>query len=218
MDIQENLVRLLAALPEGVRLVAVSKFRPESTIMKAYDAGQRLFGENRVQELIRKQPNLPDDIEWHLIGSLQTNKVKYIVPFISMIQSVDSLKLLQEINRQAGKCDRTIRVLLEIHIAEEQSKHGFSPDDCRALISDGLWLQLANVQICGLMGMATYTDDKERVGQEFCTLRNLFDEIRSRPEIDRFLFNELSMGMSDDFRIAIDEGSTMVRIGSAIFN
>ena len=218
MIIQENLSKLQASLPDGVKLVAVSKFQQEAAIKEAYDAGQRLFGENRVRELTGKQPNLPGDIEWHFIGTLQTNKVKYIAPFVSMIQSVDSLKLLQEINRQAEKCNRIIRILIEIHIAKEASKHGFPPGECRALFSHNITAQYKNVQICGLMGMATFSDNREQVRHEFRNLRILFDEIRSLPEIDESLFCELSMGMSDDYQIAIEEGSTMVRIGSAIFH
>jgi len=216
-EVRKNLLKVQASLPCGVKLVVVSKFQPEAKIKEAYEAGQRIFGENRVQELIAKQPLLPDDIEWHLIGSLQTNKVKYIAPFISMIQSVDTLKLMQEINRQAEKNNRIIRILLEVHIAEEESKHGFSPDECYAIFSEGLPAFYPNIQICGLMGMATFTDNSEQVRREFHTLRMLFDDISKMPSIDPSLFTELSMGMSDDYPIAIEEGSTMVRIGSAIF-
>jgi len=218
MSVQDNLSKILASLPDGVTLVAVTKFRSVETIKEAYDLGQRIFGENRVQELIAKQPLLPDDIDWRLIGSLQTNKVKYIAPFISMIQSVDTLKLIQEINRQAEKCNRSIRVLLEVHIAKEDSKHGFSPEECRNLFSDGIPGKFSNIQICGLMGMATFTDDREQTRREFRTLKHLFDEIRTMPSIDPSMFSELSMGMSDDYKIAIEEGATMVRIGSAIFH
>ena len=223
MNIRDNLLRLQASLADATRhdlpvqLVAVSKFHSSTQIREAYDAGQRLFGENRVQELIAKQPNLPADIEWHFIGTLQTNKVKYIAPFVSMIQSVDTIKLMHEINRQAEKCNRTIRVLLEVHIAGEESKHGFSPDECRSFFSEGLPAQFRHVQICGLMGMATFTDDVEVVRREFRNLRRLFDELGLLPAIDKSLFCELSIGMSDDYKIAIEEGSTMVRIGSAIF-
>jgi len=218
MNVCSNLSKLLSLLPDEVQLVAVSKFQSEARIREVYDAGQRIFGENRVQELAGKQPNLPNDIEWHFIGTLQTNKVKYIVPFISMIQSVDSVKLLQEINRQAEKYNRIIRVLIEVHIAEEDSKHGFSIDECRTFFLDGIPLQFKNIQICGLMGMATLTEDVKAVRNEFGNLRTLFEEIRSIPEIDKSHFTELSMGMSDDFKIAIEEGSTMVRIGTAVFN
>jgi len=218
MFIRNNFLEINSHLPEGVKLVAVSKFHPVEVIREAYDAGQRIFGENRVQELTAKQPFLPEDIEWHFIGTLQTNKVKFIAPFISMIQSVDTLKLMQEINRQAEKCDRLIRVLIEVHIAEEESKHGFSQAECKALFVDGIPALLKNIQICGLMGMATFTDDKMQVRREFETLRTLFREIKSMlSTTGNALFTELSMGMSDDYLIAIEEGSTMVRIGSALF-
>ena len=217
MNVRDNLSKLRASLPDGVKLVAVSKFHSVATIQEAYDAGQRIFGENRVQELIAKQPVLPGDIEWHFIGSLQTNKVKYIAPFISMIQSVDSLKLMQEINRQAENCNRTIRVLLEVHIAEEESKHGFTPGECITFFSDGISEKYKNIQVCGLMGMATFTDDLAQVGREFSTLQTLFGEIRMMQAIDKSTFTELSMGMSDDYLTAIEAGSTMVRIGSALF-
>ncbi|MDR2916502.1 MAG: YggS family pyridoxal phosphate-dependent enzyme [Tannerella sp.] len=217
MDIKHNLSEIYSSLPEGVKLIAVSKFHPAETVREAYDAGQRIFGESRVQELTAKQPVLPGDIEWYFIGTLQTNKVKYIAPFISMIQSVDTLKLMQEINRQAEKCNRKIRILIEVHVAEEESKHGFSPDECKTLFTDGVLTQFENIQVCGLMGMATFTNDTEQVRREFGTLRNLFDEISSMPATDKSTFTELSMGMSDDYKTAIEEGSTMVRIGTAIF-
>ena len=217
MDIKNNISDIYSSLPDGVKLIAVSKFHHAETVKKAYDAGHKIFGESRVQELIVKQPALPEDIEWHFIGTLQTNKVKYIAPFISMIQSVDSLKLLYEINRQAEKNNRKIRILIEVHIAEEESKHGFSPDECRAIFTEGITAQLENVQICGLMGMATFTDDAGQVKREFGKLRSLFDEIRSMPATEKPIFTELSMGMSDDYKIAIENGSTMIRIGTAIF-
>jgi pyridoxal phosphate enzyme (YggS family) len=218
MDIKKNLQALYASLPKSVTLVAVSKYHPVETIRRAYDAGQRTFGESRVQELTAKQPLLPDDVEWHFIGTLQTNKVKHIAPFIAMIQSVDTLRLLQEIDRQAGKCNRIIRTLIEVHIAEEETKHGFSPDECRALFTgDLLRRQYRNIQVCGLMGMATFTPDTDRVRREFARLRHLFETIKTMPDTDRALFTELSMGMSDDHAIALEEGSTMVRIGTGIF-
>ena len=217
MCIEDNISKITESLPSEVKLVAVSKFHPVGTIEKAFDAGQRLFGESRVQELIVKQPDLPDDIEWHFIGTLQTNKVKYIAPFISLIQSVDSLKLLHEIDYQASKCNRKIRVLIEVHIAEEESKHGFSPDECKALFTDGTIARFSGIQVCGLMGMATFTDDKEQVRREFRKLRTLFEEVKAMPANVESAFTELSMGMSDDYKTAIEEGSTMVRIGTAIF-
>ena len=217
MFIEENISKITDSLPCGVKLIAVSKFHPAETVKKAYDAGHRIFGESRVQELIVKQPALPEDIEWHFIGTLQTNKVKFIAPFISMIQSVDSLKLIREIDHQAKKCNRLIRVLIEVHIAEEDSKHGFSPEECKALFSDGTIEQFRNIQVCGLMGMATFTDDIEQVKREFRKLRTLFEEIQSISAYEDSTFTELSMGMSDDYETAIAEGSTMIRIGTAIF-
>ncbi|MDR1525683.1 MAG: YggS family pyridoxal phosphate-dependent enzyme [Tannerella sp.] len=217
MDIKENLSKIKSTLPEGVRLIAVSKFHPAETVKEAYDAGQRIFAESRVQELAAKQPALPGDIEWHFIGTLQTNKVRHIAPFISMIQSVDSIKLLREINRQAENCGRTIRLLIEVHIAGEDTKHGFSTGECRALFAGDVFKQFACIQVCGLMGMATFTGDTEQIRREFGTLRTLFNEIKSMPFTGHPLFTELSMGMSDDYRTAIGEGSTMVRIGTGIF-
>ena len=217
MDIGNNISEIYASLPSGVKLVAVSKFHPAETVKMAYDAGHKIFGESRVQELTAKQPALPEDIEWHFIGTLQTNKVKHIAPFVSMIQSVDSLKLMREIDHQAEKFNRKIRILIEIHIAEEESKHGFTPDECKTLFSDGTVTQFSNIQVCGLMGMATFTDDMEQVKCEFGKLRLLFDEIKSMPMTDKSAFSELSMGMSDDYKTAIEEGSTIVRIGTAIF-
>jgi pyridoxal phosphate enzyme, YggS family len=215
--IKKNISVICSSLPVGVKLVAVSKFHSVETVQKAYDVGQRIFGESRVQELMVKQPELPTDIEWHFIGTLQTNKVKFIAPFISMIQSVDSIKLMQEINRQAGKCNRKIRVLVEVHIAEENSKHGFSPDECIALFANDLQQQYPNIHVCGLMGMATFTDNIEQVAREFAKLRSLFSEIKSMSTIDKQIFTELSMGMSDDYKIAIEKGSTIIRVGTAIF-
>jgi len=215
--ITKNISEIRSSLPEGVKLVAVSKFHPAETIQEAYEAGLRIFGESRVQELTAKQPVLPEDIEWHFIGTLQTNKVKYIAPFISMIQSVDTLRLAEEINRQAAKCNRVIRILIEVHIAEETSKHGFSVDECKALFTGDVLQPLSNIQVCGLMGMATFTDHTDQVRHEFGRLRNLFEEIKSIPFTGNKLFTELSMGMSDDYKIAIEAGSTMVRIGTGIF-
>lgn len=217
MTIKKNISAIRASLPEGVKLVAVSKFHPVETIKEAYEAGIRIFGESRVQELVTKQPVLPEDIEWHFIGTLQTNKVKNIAPFISMIHSVDTLKLVQEIDRQAARCSRAIRVLIEVHIAEEANKHGFSVDECKTLFTGDVLQQFPNIQVCGLMGMATFTDNTDRVRREFGLLRSLFEDIKSMPFTGRDFFTELSMGMSDDYKIAIEEGSTMVRIGTGIF-
>lgn len=217
MDIKENLSKIKSTLPEGVKLIAVSKFHPAETVKEAYDAGQRIFGENRVQELVAKQPALPGDVEWHFIGTLQTNKVRCIAPFVAMIQSVDSLRLVREIDRQAERCGRTIRILIEVHIAEEDSKHGFSTEECRALFTGNAFKPFTRIHVCGLMGMATFTGDTEQIRREFGSLRSLFDEIRSMPGTDRSVFTELSIGMSDDYRTAIAAGSTMVRIGTGIF-
>lgn len=213
--IAEHIQMLRASLPEGVTLVAVSKFHPAEALMEAYEAGQRIFGESRAQELVAKQKELPADIEWHFIGTLQTNKVKDIAPFIHTIHSIDSLKLLQEVNKQAEKHDRIIRVLLEIHVAEEETKHGMTPDECRTLLDADL-SALTHIHIGGLMGMATFTDDMERVRSEFRQLAALFRELKEKhPELADF--KELSMGMSHDYQIAVEEGSTMVRIGTDIF-
>jgi pyridoxal phosphate enzyme (YggS family) len=216
MSIAQNIARIRSMLPDGVTLVAVSKFHPPEIIREAYDAGQRIFGENRVQELVAKRPLLPPDVEWHFVGTLQANKVKHIAPFICMIHSIDSAALLKEVDRQAAKWHRTIRVLLEIHIAEETSKHGFTMDECRALLREGMASACPNVCIAGLMGMATFTDDMEQAGREFKRLRAYFDEIKNDCPPSDF-FTELSMGMSGDCLPAVANGSTMVRIGSAIF-
>lgn len=198
------------------KLIAVTKTKPVDMLREAYDAGCRRFGENKVQEMAEKQPELPDDIEWHLIGHLQTNKVKYIAPFVTLIQSVDSLKLLQEINKQAAKYQRVIDCLLQIHIADEESKFGLSADEAEALLTDPALNDLPNVRIIGLMSLATNTDDQEQIRREFRGLKQLFDQLAT---IQRPMLNltELSMGMSGDYRIALEEGSTMVRVGSAIF-
>jgi len=208
---------VLATLPDGVRLVAISKYHPSSFIMEAYDEGQRIFGESHEQELASKVKELPQDIEWHFIGHLQTNKVKYIAPYISMIEAVDSLRLLREIEKQAARCDRVIKVLLELHIAEESTKYGLTPDDCRQLLEDGEWRTMSHVQICGLMMMASFTDDEEQISCEFQTAKDLFDELKQKHFADDPAFCERSWGMSDDYPLAVSHGSTMVRIGTAIF-
>ena len=216
-SVGENIRKITLGLPGGVRLVAVSKTQPVDAIMEAYQYGQRLFGENRVQELISKQPVLPGDIEWHLIGHLQTNKVKFIVPFVSMIQSVDSIKLLTTISREAVILNRTIDVLLQIHIAEEDTKFGFSSEELLEMLENnpaGTW---PGVCIRGLMGMATFTDDMEQVRREFSLLALLFRAVKDRFFTGMEYFNELSMGMSGDYQVAVGEGSTIVRIGSGIF-
>lgn len=216
-DVKANLRDVRASLPQGVRLVAISKFHPDEYIMAAYDEGQRVFGESQEQELARKAASLPKDIRWHFIGHLQTNKVRFIAPYISMIESVDSLRLLREIQKQAQKNDRVIDVLLELHIAKEATKYGLSPDDCRQLLAAGEWRQMGNVRICGLMMMASLTDDQEQIRGEFLQAASLFDEIKNAyfPHSDSFC--ERSWGMSDDYRIAVECRSTMVRVGTKIF-
>jgi len=217
MDIAENLQQIKETLPENVRLTAVSKFHPESVLLEAYNAGQRIFGENHVQELVPKYEHLPKDIEWHFIGHLQANKVKYIAPFIHTIQSADSLRLLEEINRQALKNNRIINVLLEIHIAQEVHKFGFFYEEVENLLQKKAFDALKNIQITGLMGMATFTNDEQQIRHEFNGLNAFFKKIKNIYLAGNHFFNQLSMGMSDDYLIAIEEGSTIVRIGSHIF-
>ena len=217
MSISLILSSIKAELPKQVRLVAVSKYHPVEMIQEAYDAGQRLFGENHVQEMTQKYALLPKDIEWHFIGHLQTNKVKYIAPFVSLIHSVDSLKLLKEINKQAEKVQRIIPCLLQIHIAKEETKFGFSFDECREMLQQGEWKNLKNVQLCGVMGMGTFTDNVDQVRSEFHSLKDFFDEIKENVFSDNPSFREISMGMTDDYPIAIEEGSTLIRIGTKIF-
>ena len=216
-DVKGNLKEVQASLPEGVRLVAVSKFHPSEYIDATYQEGQRIFGESHEQELSRKVKELPDDIKWHFIGHLQTNKVKYIAPYISMIDAVDSLKLLKEIQKQAAKNNRVIDVLLELHIAEEETKCGLTPDACRQLLDGGEWREMTNVRICGLMMMASNVDDDNQIRREFMTARQFFDEVKERYFADVDYFCERSWGMSDDYPIAVDCGSTMVRVGTKIF-
>lgn len=216
-DVAKGLREVRASLPEGVKLVAVSKFHPTEYLRAAYDEGQRVFGESQVQELSRKVTELPGDIEWHFIGHLQTNKVKYIAPYISMIDAVDSLRLLREIEKQAAKHDRVIDVLLELHIAEEETKYGFSLDDCRTFLEDGEWRALSHVHIRGLMMMASNVDDSARIADEFDVANRFFQEVKQRYFPDDDAFRERSWGMSHDFPIAVRHGSTMVRIGTAIF-
>lgn len=217
MDIQQNLKEVLADIPQHVRLVAVSKFHPKEAIEAAYTAGQRIFGESKVQELAEKYIALPKDIEWHFIGHLQTNKVKYIAPYIKMIHAVDTYKLLTEINRQAAKANRTIACLLEIHIAQEESKYGFTLQSCRDMLKEENWKELKNITISGVMGMATNTDDTNQIRQEFKTLHDFFIELKQTYFSKENAFKEISMGMSHDYRLAIEEGSTLIRVGSKIF-
>ena len=215
--IAENITFLKKSLPASVRLVAVSKTKPVSDIILAYEAGQRLFGENRVQEILAKKDKLPGDIEWHLIGHLQTNKVKSILPFVGMIESVDTEKLLFTINSEAKKIDRIIDCLLQIHIAVEESKFGFSADELSEILCPEKLSLLNNVRICGLMGMATFTDDSDQIRREFRHLSEYFNLLKSKYFAKNDSFSEKSMGMSGDYKIAIEEGSTIVRVGSLIF-
>jgi pyridoxal phosphate enzyme (YggS family) len=214
--IADTIRQIEKELQGRARLVAVTKTKPVPLLLEAYDAGCRLFGENKVQEMADKQPQLPPDVQWHLIGHLQTNKVKYIAPFVALIHSVDSLKLLQEINKQAAKNERIIDCLLQIYIADEETKYGLLPDEARYLLNTPELDPLTHVRIVGLMGLATNTDDEGQVRREFRELKQLYDTLAliQRPNIR---FSELSMGMSGDYRIALEEGSTLVRVGSAIF-
>ena len=217
MDIAKNLQQVWAELPQGVRLVAVSKFHPAESIREAYQAGQRIFGESKAQELQAKHEAWPGDIEWHFIGHLQTNKVKYIAPYVTLIHSIDSPHLLAEVDRQAAKADRTVDCLLQVHIAREETKFGFTPDECRQYLASGQWRQLEHVRLCGLMGMATNTDDMQQVQAEFQGLAALFREVKAAWFPQAPWFKELSMGMSHDYHEAIAAGSTLVRVGSHIF-
>lgn len=216
-DVAGNLHKVLADLPEGVRLVAVSKFHPNEYLQAAYDEGQRIFGESHEQELSKKQATMPDDIQWHFIGHLQTNKVKYIAPYIDMIEAVDSIKLLKEINKQAAKHDRVINVLLELHIAQEATKYGLTPDACRQLLADGEWREMKNVHISGIMMMASNVDDEDQIRSEFMQAADFFDEVKAEYFADDDAFCERSWGMSHDYKIAVECCSTMVRVGTTIF-
>lgn len=217
MIIKNNLEQILQSLPKACTLVAVSKTHPPELVLQAYEAGQRVFGENKAQEMVAKYEVLPKDIQWHLIGHLQSNKVKYIAPFVHLIHSVDSLKLLQEIDKQASKNKRIISCLLQVHIAQEESKFGFSPDELDVFLQSSELPLLQSIRIIGLMGMASFTDNTDQVRQEFKTLKKFFEELKQRILPPNVSMTELSMGMSGDYTIAIEEGSTMVRIGSAIF-
>ena len=216
-DIRKNILSVRSELTEGVRLVAVSKFHPVEDLQSAYDAGQRIFGESHAQEVIAKESVLPKDIEWHFIGHLQTNKIKYIAPFISLIHSIDSLKLLKEIDKHAKKNGRVINCLLQIHIAQEDTKFGLTEEKLTCLLESEEYRALSNIRIDGLMCMATNTDDEGLIRQEFKQVKQIFNKIKEKyfPESEHFC--ELSMGMSDDYHIAMQEGSTLVRVGSKIF-
>jgi len=217
MSIAQNIQDITILLPEQVTLVAVSKTKPVETLLEAYKAGQRHFGENKVQEMNEKQEVLPADIHWHLIGHLQSNKVKFIAPYVHLIHSVDSLKLLQEIDKQAKKNQRIIDCLLQFHIAEEETKFGLSLQEAEALISSQACAELNNVRIVGIMGMATFTEDQQQIRKEFRQLKQYFEHIKTNYFASFPYFKEISMGMSSDYSIAIEEGSTLIRVGSSIF-
>ena len=206
-----------ATLPEGVTLIAVSKYHPVEAIRAAYDAGHREFGESKAQDLVIKHQELPKDIKWHFIGHLQSNKIKYIAPFIHLIHSIDTFKLLQEVDKQGAKTGRRIPCLLQIHIAQEESKFGFTPQECMEMLEEGQWRSLQNIEIRGLMCMASNTEDKEQIASEFSTVQRLFKVIKERFFTGNESFSILSAGMSDDYPIAIEHGSTHIRIGSGIF-
>ncbi len=217
MSIQISLKSIHQHIPSKVQLVCVSKFHPNEDIQEAYAAGERIFGESKVQEMVGKYDSLPKDIEWHFIGHLQSNKIKHIVPFVSLIHGVDSYKILVEINKQAENAGKMINCLLQIHIASEETKFGFSAEELIKTLLEENWKELRNIQICGLMGMATYTENREQIRSEFKVLKNLFDKIKTDFFPKNNSFSKLSMGMSDDYQIAIEEGSTLIRVGSLIF-
>ncbi len=215
--VKEEIQKMLSRLPEGVNLVAVSKYHPAEYIQEAYSVGQRIFGESHVQEIKQKVEVLPKDIQWHFIGHLQTNKVKYIAPYISMIESVDSERLIAEINKQALKCGRTIDILLELHLAEEETKSGLTPEECLELLDSGLKERYPNVRIRGLMTMASYTDDESQIEREFERAAQFFDEVKAKYFATDDYFKERSWGMSGDYELAIKHRSTMVRVGTLLF-
>ncbi len=217
MSIQANIKKIKSQIPEYVKLVAVSKTKPNEDILEAYEIGQKIFGENKVQDLVQKQEQLPKDIEWHYIGHLQRNKVKFIAPFVSLIHAVDSIKLLQKINDEAKKNNRTIDCLLQMHIADEDTKFGLNLDEIKQILDNPTYKEFQNIRVSGLMGMATYTDDQSQIQKEFSFLKSCFDEIKSDYFENSDYFKEVSMGMSGDFKIAVEAGSTMIRVGSIIF-
>jgi pyridoxal phosphate enzyme (YggS family) len=216
MSIKDNLLKIKSSLPENVTLVAVSKTKPVSDLMEAYNAGQRIFGENKIQEMTEKWEQMPKDIQWHMIGHIQTNKVKFMAPYVSLIHGVDSLKILEEINKQALKNNRIIDCLLQIHIAEEETKFGLNEDELENLLASETFIKLKNIKIVGLMGMATFTENQNQIKKEFEHLKSIFDTKKSLSIVNCQL-SILSMGMSGDYQLAIEYGSTMVRIGSSIF-
>lgn len=217
MSVAEQITRLQKKLPEGVNLLAISKYQPIEAIQEAYDAGQRMFGENHIQEMAAKAAALPKDIQWHFTGHVQTNKIKYMAPFVNLIHAVDSFRLLREIDKHAAKHERRIDCLLQIHIAQEDTKYGLSVDECRQLLTNEPWRELEHVRITGLMAMGSNTDDMEQVRNEFKQIKNLFDELKEKYFPDEPSFCQISEGMTDDYPIAIEEGSNIVRIGSMIF-
>ena len=215
--IKENLGKIKASIPENVTLVAVSKTKPESDIQEAYDAGQRVFGENYPQEMRDKHEALPKDIQWHFIGHLQTNKIKYIIPFVTLIHSIDTANLLEAVNKEARKHDRVVDCLLQFHIAQEETKFGLDLNEARQLLESDVFKQMGNVRICGVMGMGTFTDDMEEVRKEFQHLKSIFETLKQDYFANQSQFKEISMGMSEDYPIAIEEGATLIRVGSKIF-
>lgn len=217
MTIAEQIKNITSSLPTTTRLIAVSKTKPAEDIQEAYNAGQRVFGENKALEMRDKHEALPKDIEWHFIGHLQTNKIKYIIPYVSLIHSIDSLNLLKEVNKEAAKKERRVDCLLQFHIAQENTKFGLSYDEAVQLLSSEEYKQMENIRIVGVMGMATFTDNSDQVSAEFGSLRTIFDRLKKEYFSSEESFCELSMGMSDDYPLAIEQGSTLIRVGSAIF-
>ena len=215
--IKENLKKIKAAIPSSVTLVAVSKTKPVSDLQEAYDAGQRIFGENHALEMRDKHEALPKDIQWHFIGHLQTNKIKYIIPFVTLIHSIDTANLLEAVNKEAKKHDRVVDCLLQFHIAQEETKFGLDMEEARQLLDSEVFRQMQNVRICGVMGMATFTDDEAEIRKEFKHLKEIFETLKTDYFADQHQFKEISMGMSDDYPIAIEEGATLIRVGSKIF-
>ena len=216
MSIKENLLHIQSSIPENVLLVAVSKTKPVADLMEAYNAGQRIFGENKIQEMTEKWQQMPKDIEWHMIGHVQSNKVKYMIPYVKLIHGVDSLKLLKEINRQAVRWRKQVNCLLQIHIAEEETKFGLNEIELADLLGSEEFKNMSNIKVIGLMGMATFTDNQEQIKREFQHLKSIFD-LHKKLKTENCQLNTLSMGMSGDYQLAIECGSNMVRIGSSIF-
>jgi len=215
--IKENIEKFKSEIPENVELVAVSKTKPIADLQEAYDGGQRIFGENKVQEMEQKFNELPKDIKWHMIGHVQRNKVKYMAPFVALVHGVDSFKLLKEINKEAKKVDRKIKCLLQARIAKEETKFGLELDEIKKILASEEFEKLENIEVVGLMGMATFTEDENQLNEEFASLKYLFDELKLNAKTENFNLKTLSMGMSGDYKLAINNGSNMIRVGSAIF-